>query len=90
MSKHCDKHCPRPLPECSGRRALLRRFPAGAVYALRLRNGNGVTVIDAHQRVRRFAALPSSGLEDGIAFDLTGRFGHRLLVTNVAGGRTRV
>jgi hypothetical protein len=66
------------------------RFAAGAIYALRLRGGNGVTVIERSQRVRRFAALPSGGLENGIAFDLTGRFGHRLLVTTVNGGRTRV
>jgi hypothetical protein len=66
------------------------RFAAGAIYALRLRGGHGVTVIDRRQRVRRFAALPHDGLEDGIAFDLTGRFGHRLLVTTVTHGRTRV
>jgi hypothetical protein len=64
------------------------RFPSGAVFALRLRHGNGVTIVDSRQHVRRFAALGGSGLENGIAFDLTGRFGHRLLVTEVTGAAT--
>ncbi|MFZ0386313.1 MAG: hypothetical protein WAL22_11640 [Solirubrobacteraceae bacterium] len=58
------------------------RFPRDALYALRLTHGDGVTVIDQGGRVRRFAAMPSGGLEDGITFDHVGRFGHRLLVTN--------
>jgi hypothetical protein len=66
------------------------RFAPGGIYALRLRDGNGITVVDRRQRVRRFAALPSRGLENGIAFDLTGRFGHRLLVTGVIAGATTV
>jgi hypothetical protein len=36
--------------------------------------------------VRRFASLPSAGLEDGIALDTTGRFGHGLLVTSTNRG----
>jgi hypothetical protein len=56
-------------------------FPRNALYALRLTHGDGVTVIDASGRVRRFAALSSRGLEDGITFDLGRHFGHRLLVT---------
>jgi hypothetical protein len=63
------------------------RFAAG-VYALRLAHGNGVTWVSPNGSVRRFAALPRAGLENGIAFDLTGRFGHRLLVTASAHGRT--
>jgi hypothetical protein len=63
-------------------------FPNGALYALRLNHGHGVTVIDARGRVRRFASLPSRGLESGIAFDDTGRFGHRLLVTSTGSGKT--
>jgi hypothetical protein len=71
------------IAESSGQRvpAAGCSFPRDAVYALRLRHGDGVTVVDGDGRVRRFAALPSSGLEDGITFDLGGRFGHRLLVT---------
>lgn len=60
------------------------RFPRDAVYALRLTDGHGVTVIDGSGRVRRFAALHGTGLEDGITFDRGGRFGHRLLVTTYA------
>jgi hypothetical protein len=62
------------------------RFARDSVVALRLKNGHGVTVIDAGGHARRFAALHGSGLENGIAFDRTGRFGHRLLVTTYARG----
>jgi hypothetical protein len=62
-------------------------FPAGDMYALRLAHGNGVTQITPAGVVRRFARLPRRGLENGIAFDLTGRFGHRLLVTTAVAGR---
>jgi hypothetical protein len=74
------------IAESSGQRvaAARCRFPRDALYALRLTHGDGVTVVDENGRVRRFAALPSGGLEDGITFDLVGRFGHRLLVTNYA------
>lgn len=62
-------------------------FPVG-IYALRLAHGLGVTWVSPGGAVHRFAALPRAGLENGIAFDLTGRFGHRLLVTASARGRT--
>ena len=48
------------------------RFPADSVYALRLNHGDGVTVVDAGGRVRRFARLSPRGLENGITFDETG------------------
>jgi hypothetical protein len=66
------------------------RFPPDSVYALRLNHGDGVTVVDARGRVRRFARLAPRGLENGITFDETGRFGHRLLVTSTASGATTV
>ena len=66
------------------------RFAGGALYALRLARGDGVTEVAPSGRVRRFAILPSRGLEDGIAFDQTGRFGHRLLVTSSAHAVTTV
>jgi hypothetical protein len=66
------------------------RFPAGSLYALRLNHGDGVTVVDPRGRVRRFARLSARGLEDGITFDTTGRFGHRLLITTSAKGTTTV
>jgi len=74
------------ITESSGQRVAAAgcSFPRDALYALRLTHGDGVTVIDGSGRVRRFAALPSKGLEDGITFDLVGRFGHRLLVTTYA------
>jgi hypothetical protein len=67
------------------------RFAPHALHALRLAGGDGITEIaPSGGRVRRFAALPGRGLENGIAFDQTGRFGHRLLVTASVSGRTTV
>lgn len=63
-------------------------FAPGSLYALRLNHGVGVTMIDARGGVRKFAALPPSGLENGIAFDTAGRFGHRLLITATQAHRT--
>jgi hypothetical protein len=63
-------------------------FAAGDIYALRLAHGNGITRVTPAGTVRRFAALPHRGLENGIAFDQTGRFGHRLLVTTGVAGHT--
>jgi hypothetical protein len=65
-------------------------FGAGSAYALRLRKPKGVVRIGAHGGVRQFATVAAPGLLDGIAFDRTGRFGHRLLVTATAGSRTAV
>jgi hypothetical protein len=65
-------------------------FPADALYALRLVKGPGVTIVDRQGQARRFATLPAHGLENGIAFDPVGRFGHRLLVTSTAGSKTAV
>ncbi|HEY4427593.1 MAG TPA: hypothetical protein VGN08_05265 [Solirubrobacteraceae bacterium] len=65
-------------------------FPAGTVYVLRLRHGSGVTAVDPGGRARELASLPARGLENGIALDTTGRFGHRLLVTATEGARTTV
>ncbi len=65
-------------------------FGAGNVYALRLTAGRGVVVVGASGQVRKFAGLRAPGLIDAIAFDRTGRFGHRLLVTINAGSHTTV
>jgi len=65
-------------------------FGANTVYALRLAKGHGVVAISPTGQVRMFAALTARGLIDGIAFDETGRFGHRLLVTVEAGPRSTV
>lgn len=76
----------------TGRRvaAVRCRFARNDVYALRLGRGRGVTVVNARGQARRFVRLGGGGLENGIAFDTTGRFGYRLLVTSVAGGKTTV
>jgi hypothetical protein len=65
-------------------------FGGGTVYALRLTSGRGVVAISPSGQVRRFARLTLPGLIDGITFDTTGRFGHRLLVTINAGAATAV
>jgi hypothetical protein len=64
--------------------------PTGSVYALRLVSGRGVVAVTPGGRARGFAYLGAPGLIDGIAFDTTGDFGHRLLVTINAGSRTTV
>jgi hypothetical protein len=65
-------------------------FGSGTLYVLRLQKGPGVTAVDARGQVHSFASLPPSGFESGIAFDATGGFGHRLLVTATKGSRTAV
>ena len=65
-------------------------YGTGFVYALRLVSGRGVVAVSPQGRVRRFADLGAPGLIDGLAFDTTGEFGHRLLVTINAGTRTTV
>jgi hypothetical protein len=49
-----------------------------------------VTVVDPRGGVRRFVSLRTRGLENGIAFDTGGRFGHRLLVSSTAATRTSI
>jgi hypothetical protein len=56
-------------------------FGSNTVYALRLASGHGVLAITPTGSPRLFATLSAPGLIDGIAFDETGRFGYRLLVT---------
>jgi hypothetical protein len=65
-------------------------YGTGNVYALRLAKGRGVAVIGAAGGVRELARVSAPGLLDGIAFDQTGSFGHQLLVTITAGGKTTV
>lgn len=65
-------------------------FGAGNIYAIRLASGRGIVAISAASGVRRFVRLLLPGLIDGIAFDHTGDFAHRLLVTINAGARTTV
>jgi hypothetical protein len=65
-------------------------FGSNTMYALRLASGHGVVAISPTGRVRMFATLSARGLIDGIAFDETGRFGYRLLVTVEHGATTSV
>jgi hypothetical protein len=65
-------------------------FAAGDAYALDLDAGPSVVRVAADGTPSTLAALPGLGLLDGIAYDATGRFGHRLLVTATDAGRTTV
>jgi hypothetical protein len=66
------------------------RFPRDTVYALEPGAPPGIIAVSRAGRARRFADLPGAGLLNGIAFDNTGRFGHRLLVTKTNAGTTTV
>jgi hypothetical protein len=66
------------------------RFPRDSVYALEPQGRTGVMVVSAAGRASRLVNLSPTGLLDGIAFDATGRFGHRLLVAATDGGHTTV
>jgi hypothetical protein len=64
-------------------------FATDAIYAIEPSRAPAVIRIDTNGDARTVAHLPA-GVPKGIAFDDVGRFGHRLLVTNVAGKRTMV
>jgi hypothetical protein len=65
-------------------------FGNGTAFALEPGARPGVVMISPQGQARRFASLPPGRFLSGIAFDSTGRFGHRLLVTAGSGGRTTV
>ena len=65
-------------------------FATGAAFAIEPGARPGIVTISPQGRARRFTSLPPGRFLSGIAFDSTGRFGHRLLVTAVSGGRTTV
>ena len=65
-------------------------FGGGAIYALKLSAPQGVYAIAPSGHTRLFARLRAAGLANGIAFDTTGRFDRRLLVTVSGAGRTTV
>lgn len=65
-------------------------FGNGTALALEPGPRPGVIMISPQGRARRFASLPPGRFLSGIAFDSTGRFGHRLLVTAGSGGRTTI
>jgi hypothetical protein len=65
-------------------------FGNGTAFAIEPGSQPGVITISPDGRARRFASLPSGFSPSGIAFDGTGRFGHRLLVTAGFRGRATV
>jgi hypothetical protein len=65
-------------------------FPRDAAFAIQPGTQPGVIMISPAGRARRFASLPPGSTLSGIAFDATGRFGNRLLVTAGLRGRTTV
>jgi hypothetical protein len=65
-------------------------FPRDAAFAIEPARRPGVIMISPAGRARRFASLPPGSALTGIAFDATGRFGHKLLVTAGLRGRTTV
>jgi len=65
-------------------------FGDGTAFAIEPGAHPGVIMISQDGRARRFASLPPGLAPSGIAFDGTGRFGHRLLVTAGFRGRATV
>jgi hypothetical protein len=56
-------------------------FPSGMIFALRPGRHPGIIAITPDGRASQFTTLPAALAPDGITFDTTGRFGHRLVVT---------
>ncbi len=65
-------------------------FTADTAFAIQPGARPGIIMISTRGRARLFASLPAGRALSGIAFDGTGRFGHRLLVTAGSDGRTTV
>jgi hypothetical protein len=66
-------------------------FGSDQVFAVEPSNTRPAVIeIGPAGRALRFAELPAGEFLDGIAFDGTGRFGHRLLVTGERDGSTTV
>lgn len=64
-------------------------FPRDAAFAIEPGTRPGVIMISPAGQGRRFASFPPGSALTGIAFDATGRFGHKLLVTaGLRGGTT--
>jgi len=58
------------------------------IFAIEPSGQPGVMAVDAGGQARRFVNLPSGARPNGIAPDVVGRFGHRLLVSSAGNGRT--
>ncbi|MGZ4663472.1 MAG: hypothetical protein ACXV5Q_00080 [Frankiaceae bacterium] len=75
---------PEPYIALAGRGAVAGAgcsFPSGMIFALQPGRHPGIIAVTPDGRASRFTSLPATVTPDGIAFDATGRFGHRLLVT---------
>jgi hypothetical protein len=78
---------PVPAPPVAGAGCA---FSPADVYQLRLTGRRGVTRLDAQGRAHPFADVAGVEGLNGIAFDTSGRFGHRLHVSGTHRGRTTV
>jgi hypothetical protein len=65
-------------------------FGRDAAFAIAPGRHPGIIMISAAGQARQFASLPPGSAPSGIAFDGTGRFGRRLLVTARRSGATTV
>jgi hypothetical protein len=65
-------------------------FVADDLFILDLPSPQGVIRVDSAGHPARFAAVPNVDMLNGIAFDTTGRFGYRLLVTGTSSKGTTV
>src|SRR5207237_5046066 len=65
-------------------------FAPGEVYQLRLGGSPGVIRVDVRGSAHPFAEVSGIDSLNGIAFDTSGRFSHRLLVTGPHRGATTV
>jgi hypothetical protein len=55
-------------------------FPRGMIFALQPGRHPGIIAITPAGQASQFTSLPATLAPDGITFDTTGRFGHRLVV----------
>jgi hypothetical protein len=78
---------PAPAPPVAGGACA---FSPADVYQLRLTGSRGVNRLDAGGRAHPFADVAGVDGLNGIAFDTSGRFGHRLLVSGSHHGGTTV
>jgi hypothetical protein len=65
-------------------------FARDDIYALEPGKVPAVVRIDSRGEAARFAKLPRGSFPNGIAFDTTGAFGHRLVVSAATGGATSI
>ena len=56
-------------------------FRSGTIFALEPGKRPGIILTGTDGRAQRFVSLPATVAPDGITFDPTGHFGHKLLVT---------